>query len=104
MRKAQAREALHRAITGHFNASNGRADVAETLASDDGMFDAIAAKFARHCETPEQVNAVIAAVAAEVDDGMADWLTEDADSPTGWLWAEVTTELGYGTHTTAKPS
>ncbi|MEU4576161.1 hypothetical protein [Nonomuraea sp. NPDC023979] len=97
MRAKQARTALKAAIETHFNTGNGRDDVAQAFQlGDDGMYEALVRKLGRHCDTAEQVDAVIAAVAASIDDGLADWLTENAESPIGWLYGCATEHLDSG--------
>lgn len=79
MRAAQALDHVTRSVRDAFEP-----DVAEAIIGDSEMFEAAARRLGRDTDPTE-----VTAIAGDVDDGLADWLTETADSPAGWFYRQI---------------
>jgi uncharacterized protein YeeX (DUF496 family) len=83
MRAAQAIEHVTRQVREAFED-----DVAAVIIEDAEMFEVAARQLGRDADA-EEVTAIVAAIAADVDDGLADWLTETAESPAAWFYKQT---------------
>lgn len=88
MRAAEARKTLANQIAAHF-----ASDVAEAFTADQTMYEQCARKLGHNVVGADEMQAVIKAIAEGVDDGLADWLAENAESPAGWLYAQIVQQL-----------
>jgi hypothetical protein len=88
MRAVQALEVVTAKVREVFDA-----DVAEAIVGDEEMFGVAARFLGRETGTQEDAAAVVAEVAGAVDDGLADWLVEVAESPGGWFYSQVTKRI-----------
>lgn len=88
MRASDARTALTAQVETHFES-----DVAAALIADSVMYEQCARKLGRSVETAEQIEDAVKAIAEQVDDDLSDRLTEEAESPAGWLYARFTEHL-----------
>lgn len=64
------------------------ADVAEAFISGD-LFPAVIRKLNTVDGTESGITRILTGIAADLDDGTADWLVEYADSPSGWLYSRI---------------
>lgn len=83
MRAAQAIDHVTRQVHEAFED-----DVAEAILGDAEMFEAAARRLGRGADA-EEVTAIVADIAAGVDEGLADWLTGVARSPAGWFYKQI---------------
>jgi hypothetical protein len=85
MRASEIPAVLAAAVREHFPE-----DVAAKINDDHEEAVAAAARNASYAAaTPEDLDALIKAIADAVDDRLADWLVYDADAPAAWLAAQL---------------
>jgi hypothetical protein len=87
MRAAQAIEATKDLLRQRLAA--GKTDVAEAIIGDTEMFEIAARDLGQMSATPGDLDRLITAIAADIDDGLADWLTGTADSPGAWFYTRT---------------
>uniref|UniRef100_UPI003F494434 hypothetical protein n=1 Tax=Streptosporangium sp. CA-256172 TaxID=3240076 RepID=UPI003F494434 len=64
-------------------------DVAEAITADTEPMAAAIHLAGQAASSPEELTALIAAIAADVDDRLADWLAERAENPAAWLATQI---------------
>lgn len=84
MRAAQAIEVVTNQVREAFDD-----DVAKAIINDREMFAVAATRLGRDA-TPKEVAEIVAGIASEVDDGLADWLATGAVSPAAWFYKQIT--------------
>ncbi|OLT12943.1 hypothetical protein BJF79_03320 [Actinomadura sp. CNU-125] len=62
-------------------------DVADAILADTDPLE-VAARLCKDA-TADDVTATVKAIASDIDDGLADWLVEQADSPAAWFCGQV---------------
>ncbi|MGJ6962545.1 hypothetical protein ACSDR0_11610 [Streptosporangium sp. G11] len=84
MRARLIPDLLNEAICAHFPD-----DVAAAITADSVAMAAAIHLAGQAATTPEELTTLIAAIAADVDDRLADWLTDRAEAPAAWLAAQI---------------
>lgn len=85
MRAKEIPAVLEAAVRKHFPE-----DVAAKINGDHEDALAAAARNAGYAaDTPEDLDGLIKAIAADVDDRLADWLADDAEAPAAWLASQI---------------
>jgi hypothetical protein len=85
MRAKEIPDLLEAAVREHFPD-----DVAQAITGDHADALAAAARNAGYAaDNPDDLDALVKAVAADVDDRLADWLVDEADAPAAWLAAKI---------------
>ncbi|MEU4234364.1 hypothetical protein AB0F17_59665 [Nonomuraea sp. NPDC026600] len=84
MRAKEIPAVLEAAVREHFPE-----DVAQAITGDADALGAAVYHASYAADTPDDLEALIKAIAAEVDDHLADWLVSAAAAPAAWLASQI---------------
>ncbi|WP_327591432.1 hypothetical protein, partial [Nonomuraea sp. NBC_00507] len=77
-------EATTRHLKDHFDS-----DVADAIIGDDEVYTRAATRLGHLVDSDTTLAGIIADIAHSTDDGTADWLATEADSPGAWFFKQI---------------